>query len=92
MTAFKDVVGLLLLAFLLPLWIPLGLGALVVVVARQLYWWVRGNTSSASRVPALVRAFSSRPGRSRAAAPEPLAGPVAARLPRPPTPLPIALQ
>jgi hypothetical protein len=49
-TTLKDVVGVLLLAFLLPVWMALGVGAVVVVVARQLYWWARGNTSVASRV------------------------------------------
>jgi hypothetical protein len=48
-TAVKDVVGALLLVFLLPLWMAAGLGAVLVVVARQLYWWVRGNTSAVSR-------------------------------------------
>jgi hypothetical protein len=65
MTALKDVVGLVLIAFLLPVWMVLGLGALVVVITRQLYWWARGNTSVVSRSAALVRAFP----RYRAASP-----------------------
>ena len=54
LNALKDVLGVLLLAFLLPVWMAVGLGAVVVIVARQLYWWVRSNTSAASRVAADV--------------------------------------
>jgi hypothetical protein len=57
LTAFKDGVGVLLLAFLLPIWMALGLGVVAVLVTRQLYWWIRGNTTAVSRVaerPAIV--------------------------------------
>jgi hypothetical protein len=49
LTAFKDLLGVLLLAFLLPVWMVLGLAAVGVVATRQLYWWAHGNTSVASR-------------------------------------------
>ena len=91
MTAFKDVAGLLVLAFLLPLWMALGFGALVVLVARQLYWWTRGNTSAASRVPAPVTAWLSRRTR-RASPPDPLVTGMGARGPGSPAPVPVALQ
>jgi hypothetical protein len=45
LTAVNDLVGILLLVFLLPVWMALGLGAVAVVAARQLYWWARGYTS-----------------------------------------------
>jgi hypothetical protein len=48
-TTFKDVAGALLLTLLLPVWMALGLVALGVIVARQLYWWARGNTTAVSR-------------------------------------------
>ena len=52
LTTFKDVAGALLLVFLLPVWMALGLVAVGAVVARQLYWWARGNTTVVSRVAA----------------------------------------
>jgi hypothetical protein len=55
---FKDALGLLLLAVLLPVWIALGLGVVAVVVGRQLYWWARGNTSVVSRLSARVMSSS----------------------------------
>ena len=62
LTAIKDVIGVLLLVFLLPVWMTIGLGVVIVVVVRQLYWWARGNTTVASRLatrglpPAAARA------------------------------------
>jgi hypothetical protein len=50
LTVVKDVIGILLIALLLPLWMALGLGIVAVVVVRQLYWWARGNTTVASRL------------------------------------------
>ena len=61
-TAFKDLFGILLLVALLPLWMAVGLGAVVVIVTRQLLWWARGNTTSVSRSTALV--MSPRPSRT----------------------------
>ena len=55
LTPVKDVVGVLLLAFLLPVWMAIGLGVVAVVIARQLYWWARGNTTVVSRLAARVR-------------------------------------
>jgi len=69
LTVCKNIVGVLLLVFLLPVWMALGLGAVVVIVARQLYWWARGNTTVASRLAARAR-WSPRHG--RAPAPDPL--------------------
>lgn len=48
-TTIKNVLGTLLLALLLPLWMVLGLAFVAIVVARQLYWWGRGNTTVTSR-------------------------------------------
>ena len=58
LNALKDVLGVLLLAFLLPVWMAVGLGVVAVVVARQLYWWGRGNTTVVSRLAASVRSPS----------------------------------
>ena len=80
LTAVKDVVGVLLIAFLLPVWMAVGLGAVVVIVARQLYWWVRSNTSGASRVAAGGPSpphHPSQPSTSLAPARGPLAAVVA---------------
>jgi hypothetical protein len=48
-TDIKDIGWLLLIALLLPLLMALALASLVVVVARHLYWWARGNTTALSR-------------------------------------------
>lgn len=56
-TAFKDLIGVLLLVFLLPVVMAVGLGVVALVVARQLYWWARGNTTAVSR--SMERARSS---------------------------------
>ena len=48
-TICKDLAGIVLITLLLPLWMALGLGALGVIVIRQLYWWARGNTTVVSR-------------------------------------------
>ena len=48
-TALKDILGVLLLVLLLPLWMAVGLGVVGFVVARHLYWWARGNTTAVSR-------------------------------------------
>jgi hypothetical protein len=37
------------MGLLLPLLMALALASLVVVVARHLYWWARGNTTAVSR-------------------------------------------
>jgi hypothetical protein len=50
LTVVKDVIGVLLIVSLLPLWMAVGLGVVVVVVGRQLYWWARGNTTVVSRL------------------------------------------
>lgn len=49
MTHIKDIGWLLLLGLLLPLWMALALVALVAIVVRHLYLWVRGNTTATSR-------------------------------------------
>lgn len=49
-TYLKDLGWLLLIVVLLPLWMGLGLAAIVFVSAKQLYLWVRGNTTSLSRI------------------------------------------
>jgi len=49
-TVVKDVIGVLLIVSLLPLWMAVGLGVVVVVVGRQLYWWASGNTTVVSRL------------------------------------------
>ena len=48
MTALKDLVGTLLIVALLPLWMVVGLVAVVVIVVRQLLWWARAHTTSVS--------------------------------------------
>jgi hypothetical protein len=70
LTTCKDVVGALLLVFLLPLWMVLGLGVVAAVVIRQLYWWVRGNTTVVSRLAARLRS-PSRHGASAPSLPSP---------------------
>lgn len=72
MKVFKDALGLLLLAVLLPVWIALGLGVVAVVVGRQLYWWARGNTTVVSRLSARVKS-SSRYRASTASTHDPVA-------------------
>lgn len=72
LTAFKDVVGALLLAFLLPVWMALGLGIGAVILTRQLYWWTRGNTTAVSRSTRSARSLPSdtpTPGTRHAPAP-----------------------
>lgn len=61
LTVLKDVIGALLLVFLLPLWMAIGLGGVAVVAFRQLYWWARGNTTAISR-PRAGAMTSSRDG------------------------------
>lgn len=66
MTTLKDIVGLLLLMLLLPLWMAVGLGFVGLVVGRHLYWWARGNTTAVSRgssgsTPSVPPGASSRP-------------------------------
>jgi hypothetical protein len=60
-THLQDLAWVLLLGLLLPLWMLLALGALVAVIARQLYLWARGNTTARSRPLPLprVRAIAS---------------------------------
>jgi hypothetical protein len=75
-TAIKDVVGVLLLAFLLPVWMALGLVAAAVVLIRQLYWWLRSNTPVVSRLATGGTAppvDPPPPGVRRAPTPDPLA-------------------
>jgi hypothetical protein len=72
LTAVKDVIGLLLLAFLLPVWIVLGVAIVAVVTARQLYRRARGNTTVVSRLAARVRSLQrhrASTGRTRPSAP-----------------------
>ena len=66
MTTLKDIVGVVLLMLLLPLWMAFGLGFVGVVVARHLYWWARGNTTAVSRrsggsTPSLSADVAARP-------------------------------
>ena len=58
-TALKDLVGMFLLVALLPVWMAVGLGAVIVIVTRQLLWWARGNTTSVSRSTAPVMSPAS---------------------------------
>jgi hypothetical protein len=51
MTLLKDIGWLLLAGVMIPVFMALTLGAGLVIVGRHLYWWVRGNTTSTSRVP-----------------------------------------
>jgi hypothetical protein len=80
----KDLVGILLLVLLLPVWITLGLGAVAVVVTRQVYWWARGNTTAVSRSAAAVgsspRQHAARGGTPRALTRDPLAAGTVASL------------
>jgi hypothetical protein len=46
----KDVVGLLLILLLMPVWMVIGLVAGIVMLGRSVYRWARGNTTSTSRV------------------------------------------
>jgi hypothetical protein len=48
-TTSRDIVGLLLLLLLLPVWMAVGFGFVALVVTRHLYWWARGNTTATSR-------------------------------------------
>lgn len=50
MTLLKDIGWLILAGVLLPVLMALALGAGLVIIGRHLYWWVRGNTTSTSRV------------------------------------------
>lgn len=50
-TVFADIAWVLVAIAAMPLWIALLLGYAAVVLARQLYWWARGNTTTTSRVP-----------------------------------------
>jgi hypothetical protein len=45
MNYLKDVVALVLLVLLIPLWIAVVWIALSVILVRQTYWWMRGNTT-----------------------------------------------
>ena len=49
MTYLKDLGWLVLAGALMPLFMAATLGAGLVIVARHLYWWGRGNTTSTSR-------------------------------------------
>jgi hypothetical protein len=49
MTFVKDIGWLLLIALLLLPLMAIGLVCIGVIVARQLYWWARGNTTAVSR-------------------------------------------
>jgi hypothetical protein len=49
-TVLKDLVWLLAFTLLLPLWMALGLAFVAVIGSRQMYWWIRGNTTATSRV------------------------------------------
>jgi hypothetical protein len=93
-TYIKDIGWLLLIGLLLPLLMALALASLVVIVARQLYWWARGNTTALSRRresprSAWAERWSSwsgsgwRPPRPRdTTAPTQVAPPVTAPVPR----------
>jgi hypothetical protein len=77
LSLFKDVVGALLLVFLLPVWMALGLGIVTAVVGRQLYWWARGNTTVVSRLAARVRSAPRHPASTGSTPPAPAGSPVA---------------
>jgi hypothetical protein len=48
-TYVKDLGWLLLGGLLVPVLMAVGLAAVVFIVGRHLYWWLRGNTTPTSR-------------------------------------------
>lgn len=50
MTYIKDIGWFVLIVLLMPLWMALAGAGLVVILARHLYWWARGNTTAVSRL------------------------------------------
>jgi hypothetical protein len=70
-TALSDVVYVVVAVAGLPLWVFLLLAYATVVVARQLYWWVRGNTSATSRVLSALARPRTRTSPERAGSPQP---------------------
>ena len=48
MTRMQDLGWLLLIVLLIPLWMALALASVIVIVGRQLYWCIRGNTTEVS--------------------------------------------
>jgi hypothetical protein len=49
-TLLKNIGWLLLGGALIPVFMALTLGAGLVILARHVYWWLRGNTTPTSRV------------------------------------------
>lgn len=49
-TYLKDIGWLIVAGALIPVFMALALGAGLVILARHLYWWTRGNTTRTSRV------------------------------------------
>ena len=77
LTAFKDVIGVLLLALLLPVWIVLGIGFVAVVVIRQRYRRARGHTNVVSRLAARVRSLQRHRASTVRTRPSAAGGPIA---------------
>jgi hypothetical protein len=48
-TILKNIGWLLAAGALIPVFMALALGGVLVIVARHLYWWTRGNTTATSR-------------------------------------------
>jgi hypothetical protein len=78
LTAYRDVVWVLVLVFLLPVWMVLGLGVVAVVVVRQLYWRARGITTVVSQLASRVRSLQRHRAAAVRTCPSPAGGPIAA--------------
>ena len=49
-TYLKDLGWLLLAGLLIPVFMAVALGSVVFLIARHLYWWIRGHTTRTSRI------------------------------------------
>ncbi len=49
MKYLEDAAYLVLLAVLMPLWIVLASVALIIIIARRTYWWMRGPSTGLTR-------------------------------------------
>jgi hypothetical protein len=91
MTFVKDIAWLLLIGLLMPLWMLLAVGSVVVIVGGHLYMWARGNTTAVSRPSRRprwswnLRRRSSLPGGGPSSYREASSGPLL-QAPREPTP------